>query len=335
MIRIPYEQIIEKIKEKSGLSDDEINIKIKQKLEQLSGLISKDGAAHILANELGVVLFKTSGRIKIKEVLEGMRSLEAVGKVVRVFDVREFESGERKGKVGSFIIGDETGTIRVVCWHKQTEVLEQLKEDDIVKVMNCYVKNNNGVLEIHMNERAKLLINPSGETVKEVKQTERPTAQANRKKISDLKENEQNVEVFGTIVQVMEPRFFDICPTCRKKAVQQEDKFVCNEHGEIPAEHSYVFNIFLDDGSDNIRVVLYKNQMEHLLEKTQEQILEIKEHPEKFEGIKHSLIGEQVKFVGRVNKNQMFDRIEFIANQVFLNPSPEEEIEKIKTETVT
>ena len=75
-----------------------------------------------------------------------------------------------------------------------------------------------------------------------------------------------------------------------------------------------------------------KNQMEHLLEKTQEQILEIKEHPEKFEGIKHSLIGEQVKFVGRVNKNQMFDRIEFIANQVFLNPSPEEEIEKIKQE---
>ena len=40
MIKIPYEEIISKITKESGLSETEINNKINQKLNQLSGLIS-------------------------------------------------------------------------------------------------------------------------------------------------------------------------------------------------------------------------------------------------------------------------------------------------------
>ena len=54
MIDIPRAEIVTKIKEAKGLSEDEINAKIQEKLTQLAGLISEDGAAHIIANELGV-----------------------------------------------------------------------------------------------------------------------------------------------------------------------------------------------------------------------------------------------------------------------------------------
>ena len=54
MFKLPLQDIINKIKEKTELSEAEINSKINQKLDQLSGLISKEGAAHIIANELGV-----------------------------------------------------------------------------------------------------------------------------------------------------------------------------------------------------------------------------------------------------------------------------------------
>jgi len=57
MIRIPYAEMITKIQEKTGLSQEDVEAKIKDKLTQLSGLISKEGAAHIIANELGVNAF--------------------------------------------------------------------------------------------------------------------------------------------------------------------------------------------------------------------------------------------------------------------------------------
>jgi hypothetical protein len=68
MIKITSEQIIEKISQKTQLSKEDIVSKIKAKMDQLSGLISKDGAAHIIANELGVKLFE-EGKLKIKDIL--------------------------------------------------------------------------------------------------------------------------------------------------------------------------------------------------------------------------------------------------------------------------
>ena len=69
MIKIHLSQIIEKIKEKSALTEEEINSRIKQKMEQLSGLISEEGAAHIIANELGIKLFEAvSGKLQIKNI---------------------------------------------------------------------------------------------------------------------------------------------------------------------------------------------------------------------------------------------------------------------------
>ena len=53
MIKIPYDHIIERKKKEGNISESEIDVKIDQKMKQLSGLISKEGAAHIIANELG------------------------------------------------------------------------------------------------------------------------------------------------------------------------------------------------------------------------------------------------------------------------------------------
>ena len=54
-----YDELINRIKEK-GFNDKEIERKINRKLEELSGLISREGAAHLIANELGINLFDGS-----------------------------------------------------------------------------------------------------------------------------------------------------------------------------------------------------------------------------------------------------------------------------------
>jgi len=326
MIKIPLSDIIAKIKEKAQLTEEEINSRIDDKLKQLSGLISKEGAAHIIANELGIKLFEQfTGRLQIKNILAGMRDVETVGKVTQIFAAREFQSGERKGKVGNIVVGDETGSIRVVCWGSVSDDIPILKEGDIVKIISGYVRENNGRKEVHLNDRSKLIINPEGETIGEIKRTV-----ALRKQIKNLQEDDENIELLGTIVQVFEPRFFEVCPSCGKRARQRELSYVCEEHGEIKPDYSYVFNIFLDDGTETVRSVFFKNQAEHLLNMNQEQIMQFRENPEKFEEMKTQLLGNIIKIVGRAKKNEMFDRLEFMAQLVFSNPGPEEEIRRLE-----
>lgn len=325
MIKIPLNDIIEKIKKETKLSEDEINSKIDEKLKQLSGLISREGAAHIISNELGVKLFDSfTGRLQIKNILAGMRDVEAVGKVQQIYDVREFKTEKREGKVGSFVLGDETGTIRVVLWGSQTDNIKNLNEGIVVKIVSGYVRENNNLIEIHLNERSKLVINPEGETIGEVKKFT-----SERKNISDLKENDNNIEVLGTIVQVFNPRFFEVCPKCNKRIRQREDSFICEVDGAVTPDYSYVLTIFLDDGTENIRTVLFRNHADNLLNMTKEDILKYNENPEKFEEIKTSLLGNQIKLIGRVNKNEMFDRLEFMVQKV-IDMNPEEEINRLE-----
>ncbi len=120
MYKIPLADLKEKILRSGKLDSHELEEKIRHKINELSGLISEEGAAHIIANELGIELVRLGGeKLKIKEIYAGMRGISAVGKVVRKFDVREFQKGEGLGKVCSLIFGDETGTIRVVFWNEQ------------------------------------------------------------------------------------------------------------------------------------------------------------------------------------------------------------------------
>jgi replication factor A1 len=331
MISMPLQDIIAKIQEKTKLSDAEINSKIKAKLDQLAGLISKEGAAHIVANDLGVRLFEqTSGKLQIKNILTGMRDVETIGKVMRKFEPRSFSVNGRQGKVASVIVADETGSIRIVCWGNNADGLSQIKEGDILKIKSGYVKENNGIKEVHLNDRGLMSINPAGETIGEV--FVQPKQEPIRKKIQELNENSNNVELFGTIVQSFEPRFFEVCPLCNKRLKQDAGAFFCEEHKHVAPEYSYVMNVVLDDGTETVRTVFFREQAQQLLGKTKEEILAYRGNTANFEAVKNDLLGKQIKVTGRASKNAMFDRIEFITNHVDANPDPNLEIERLKNQ---
>ena len=330
MLTLPLEQLKERIVNEKQVSREEVESKIKQKLEELSGLISEEGAAHIVANELGLQLSSGSlnTTLKIGQLNAGMRNVETVGRVVRKFDVRNFQTERGSGKVGSFVLGDESGSVRVALWHAQADHLEKMSEGDVVKIKSGYTRANNfGSLELHLNERSQLSINPEGEKVTSVVQS---APQAPRKSLHDLKENDQNVEVLFTIVDVFDPRFFSICPQCNKRVVESNAVFSCAVHGAVTPSMSYVLNVLGDDGTDTMRVVLWKSQSERLLGLDEKTIVSYKDFPEKFQDVKQKLLGETVKMIGKVNKNTMFDRIEFQAQLVFLNPDPEEELKRLE-----
>ena len=328
MIKMPINQIIDKIQKSTNLSVEDINKKIDEKMQALAGYISKEGAAHIVANQLGIKLFEqVSGKLQIKNVLAGMRNVETIGKVQRVFNITEFDTGDHKGKVGSFIIADESGSIRVTAWHNMTDHLKNMKEGDIIKIKSAYARENNNKIEVHLNDNSSVIVNPEGETIGEVK-----TFTSHKKKIIDLKQGDENVELLGTIVQVYDPRFYEICPECSKRAKPSEGKCICPVHGEVQPKYGYLVNIHLDDGSETIRVTCFRNQALKLLNLDEQKMLIYKDDPNTFIEEKNKLLGTIVKFIGRVKKNDMFDRLEFNTSMVFIDVNVDNEIKALDKE---
>lgn len=314
MLRITYDEIIKRIKEERGLSDAEINAKIEAKLKQLSGLISREGAAHIVANELGLKLYPdiNKKRYKVKEMVEGLRVNELVAKVVRKYEVRSFKTDSREGKVASFFVGDETGSIRIVLWDtKHIDLFEKFSEGDVIKLVGGVVRENQGFKEIHLSGRSELFVNPAGEQVNAVVQM--PRLDFNSKRIKDLNSGDF-VKVLGTVVQVFEPRFYDACPECNRKVVPDGDKYRCEQHGHVPVKLVPIVNMLVDDGTDNIRVVLFRDLASKVFGLTD--VSHLRDNPAGFDAKKNELLGKSFYVSGRVNKNDMFDRFELMAQDL-------------------
>ncbi len=324
MLRLSYEEIIDKIVNEKGVSKEDIEEKIEVKINELSDLISKEGAAHIIANQYGIKLFENNAPkdLKISKIPKGVNGINVLGKLISVFEIREFKTEKRQGRLGFCTIGDETGSMRLVVWDDKIldKVNEISKEGDIIKVGDAYSKENNGYIELHLGSRGKLDINPEGETVGEVKTTSFEPS-FSKKKINELS-NGERVELQGTIVQVFDPRYYDVCEKCNRKVFQQDGKATCNDHGEVSPKKAIVLNFFFDDATSNIRVVCFADLAEKIISKTGQELSVLE--PIEVENVTKGLLGFQFVIKGRVTKNVNFDRLELIAN--FIDPANPVEI---------
>ncbi len=205
------EEIIDAIANESGLEKGEVEERIRKKQEELGGLVTPEGAAHIVANEIGINLFKgmsQSPTLKIENVIPGMNSVDVVGRVFRVFPPREFKRKDgSKGRVCSITLSDSTGTIRTVFWDNDVKLVEdgKVEEGKLLRIRGGYSKEDlNGEPEIHVGMRARVTPEP-----KDVNEDDFPVAGNINKKISELTERDPSVDVVCRVIRIYEPREFE------------------------------------------------------------------------------------------------------------------------------
>ena len=290
-----YEKILEKISRISGLEKEEINRRVEAKRSKLSGLISKEGAAQVIAAELGISF--DNEKLKINELLPGMKRVNVTGKVINIFPVREFNKNGKQGKVANFVIADETSNIKIVLWDtNHIDLIEkgQIKKDTVVEIHNAGMREN----ELHLGSFSELKL--SNEVLDDVK-TERIV---NEKKISEFRVSD-NVKTRAFIVQAFDPKFFEVCSQCGKKAIPQGEGHICEEHGKIVPEKRAIVNLVIDDGTENIRAVLFNEVISSLG-------LKSLDNPEHLMEQKLDLIGKEMIFSGNVRQNKFFNTPELI-----------------------
>ena len=125
---------------------------------------------------------------------------------------------------------------------------------------------------------------------------------------------ENNVyELMAVVVQVFETEiFYEVCPECGGRAKNENGKFMCQKHGEVSPKYAFVISGVIDDGSDNIRAVFFRDVGAKLLGMTTEEVIAKRGHL--FEDI--DVLGKELVFRGRVRRNKMFGRTEFIVNEI-------------------
>jgi len=333
MKSIPISEIIERLHQETGLSPEMIQDQIKAKVHTLDGLVSEEGAAYIIASELGVQLLKPQSKTrKIGELENGDLGIDAAGKVTRIYSVRTFPRKDGSvGEVASIVISDQTGTARVVFWDKKTQSIKdgKITEGDIIRIKDANVRQNNfGGKEIHLNARSFIAINPKG---LDIKASGRIT---NKKIISQIIPGE-NVSVVGTIVKAYPPRFYYACKTCNKKVALTPEGAFCKEHNKTEVEQNMLVSIVLDDGTETIRCVAFRNTAENvcgftakegyeILTKDGENILSAR--------LDEFLLGRQVECIGGAKENKNVAQTEIMLNSVDLNPNPKNIASKLLVE---
>ena len=291
-----YLQLVEFISQSSGVSIEDIERKIEAKQAKLAGLISKEGAAQVIAAELNVNFDKQM--IKIAQMVPGMRRINLIGKIIELAPIREYNKNGRSGKIGSFVLADDTSNVRTVLWDENHIDLigkGDIKMDVVVEIGNASIRNG----ELHLGSFSEIKV--SKKKIDNVV-TEKPVFV---KKVKDFNIGD-NVASRAFIVNIFEPKFFEVCPECRRKAINGN----CNDHGQIKPEKRSLLSLVIDDGSDNIRCTIFHDELEKIISMKELENLEL------FVVKRKELLGKEMIVKGQVRKNQMFDSNDFIINEM-------------------
>ena len=312
---LDLEQILSELEKKTDLSRKELEERIKKKHEELSGLVSLEGAGHLVARDLGINLLTVKKRsLKIKDLTDKMRNVSIKGRIVFISETREFERKDKtKGRVCNLMITDGTGEIRVPLWDKQVDMIEEgkLQQGDVVELKNVDVRESAfSGLEIRLPRFSRIeKIEDDGTIPKEPVRI-----LSNRIEIKDAKEG--FYEVKGNIVHIFNTNpIFRVCPECRGKLEETEKGYKCEEHGIVEPEVNMVISGIIDDGTGSLRAVFFREQAQAISNVDPSVLLSMGQD-EAINLIKENVLGNEVVLRGRIQRNKVFDTLELVVNDV-------------------
>jgi replication factor A1 len=258
---------------------------------------------------------KTTALVKVADVKADMKNIELAARVLKVNPPRAYS----KGTMASLIVGDDTGTIRVVLWDDKSQAAQDLKEDDTVRIKNAYAKANmSQEPEVHVGRYSQVELDRSAKvpTAGEISQN-----MTEEKKIRDLDANDKYVRIKGKITQLEErPLFYMTCSECGKRVQNIGGEWMCDEDGMNEGVSNMMASVIVEDDTGNIRATAFKNTAERVLgldmEEAMNLIGETQDENAPLKQARERIVGTAVTLIGRVNYNEYSDQLELIINEV-------------------
>ncbi|MFX0076159.1 MAG: DUF2240 family protein [Candidatus Hermodarchaeota archaeon] len=241
------EAYVKKIVEETGLSKSEIQTLVEEKKEELKGLISDEGALFVIAKELGVDVASENQEIlndvelNISDIALNMKNIVLVGRIKDIYKVNSFNKNNGEtGYVGSFLLHDKTGDIRIVLWDEQVSIFndERFEQNEIVKILNATARNGrNGGIEVHVGRFSKVMLSPEDVDYKKY-----PKVKSKLVKIEDINENLGSTSIEGKVM----------------------NNFPAKEFTTKDGQIGQVRSIILRDSTGKIRITFWNEDIEKI-----------------------------------------------------------------------
>ncbi len=317
-------KIVSTISQKFNIQEEKILEEIRKKIEEFGGLVSEEGAAMLVARDYGIDV-KEISKNKVSDLVSGIKNVALTLRIFKISDEKSFERQDGTyGKLKIVYAGDETGYTRILFWDKQIDLLNnlQLKIGDVITIYNPKVKENIfGYFDLFLTPNTKIE-KDFDENLPSVEKLIENFSQKEYERTEIKNLSYGFYELIGIVLKVYKLRKFEVCSICKSKL--KEGK--CLIHGEGKKENELVLSFELDDFSGTIRVALFRENVERFLGIKKEEILNKSE--DEIKKILKNQIGKIVGVKGKTKLNKILNRLELIADEIFV-PNLESEISSL------
>lgn len=174
-------------------------------------------------------------KLKIRDIEDKMNNIDVTGRISTIFGIREFAKKDGSiGKVGSFMIMDDTGEIRVTLWDKKTELLNSLVKNDLITIENAYSKMGLDSVDLNLGFSSNIVVEKN-------ERDDIPKSESSNLAISDVKEDMRSIDIEGYVKEVYELKTFN-----RDTGIGKVGRFL------------------LSDGNNELKVVLWDDKADYL-----------------------------------------------------------------------
>ena len=254
-----YQKLLE-----SGFSEEELERQVQSKAKEFGGFMSKQAILFIIAKENGIYLNSPDVNdqfykefeeeidyddftIEISEVKESMINIVLLGKILQVYETRDFTRKDgTPGIVGSFLLGDISQTIKVILWDDKVDITKNdfFRKNELIRIIGGYCRmgrDNN--LEVHLGRKGKIILSPENISKNmekklnnlEYNQNQIDSPEKPNSKIKDLIEQYKYIKKVQGLIQI------------------EEFKEVNTKTGE----KTFLLKLILSDESKAIRVIIW------------------------------------------------------------------------------
>jgi len=146
------------------LTREAVRMMIEEEKAKAGGLLTEEAAAHIVASILGLGPGqKAEAKTKINKLTSGLGDVSLTGRIIHVFAPRKFTRGDgRSGKVVNLLLGDGTGSVRVVLWDEKADLISagKMQPGKIVRILHGYTRERQGEVEVNVGRRGEIYLEP-------------------------------------------------------------------------------------------------------------------------------------------------------------------------------
>ncbi len=263
----------------------------------------------------------------ISEISEEKEEVHVRGLILELEPLRQIVTKNKETvDLRTFKLQDNTGVIRVTCWRDNIKKLENLESGDLIEVLDARTKVNPSYNpDLVVTKRSIIKVSNSSDFLSPDFISGTEVSEMNQQSlviqnIENVKEGDE-VKIRATVIKLAEKRYvYAFCPTCRKKMEKKDDKYICQEDGNIQnPEYRLLFSFTANDGTGDINVLcagrIAENVMGITTEKAAEIAVDSVKAPYFYLKNKNFEYSEQI-IEGKAKKNPFLDSLEIVAEKI-------------------